>query len=249
MTELSCGVARDLLPLYADGLAGEESRALVEAHLETCEPCRAELTSLRTNLSGAAPKASKSLRRVKGKLKKRLITAVCVTLAAALLLGGGWYYVDGYQPPMRYQAGAIKIDDFNGDGAPDIGVTLPLAGQKITQYFRVDDDGNRWGWWFVHFTEPALFTKLYFKVKPLPESTNGAYSWTPIGLRTEYGKPLKAPQNCAVYYVYDWKAFIKILNYAPAVGNDRLLDRQTGQLSEEALALCQLVWEGVVEGE
>ena len=249
MTELSCGVARDLLPLYADNLTGEESSALVEAHLESCEPCRAQLDALRAALPKQAPQASKSLRRIKGKLKKRLITAVSITLAAALLLGGGWLYADGYTPPMQYQEGAIKIDDFNGDGAMEIGFTLPLAGLKVNQYIRVDDDGNRWWWGFVHLTEPSLYTKLYFKIHPLPEAANGAYSWTHVGLRTEYGKPLNHPQHCAVYYVYDWNTFIKILDYAPLAGNDRLIDKTTGQLTREARALCQLIWEGVMEGE
>ena len=38
--KLSCGVIRDLLPLYAENLAGEESRQLVEEHLADCEACR-----------------------------------------------------------------------------------------------------------------------------------------------------------------------------------------------------------------
>ena len=251
MNELSCGVTRDLLPLYADGLTGEESYALVEAHLSVCDACRAQLDALRANLSPAAPKADKSLRRVKGKLKKRLVTAICVTLAAALLLGGGWYYVDGYQPPMEYQEGAVEIDDFNGDGAPKIGFTLPLAGVKITQYYNDDADGRRWACWFVHLEESTLFTKLYFKCNPLLKPTNGAYSWVPIGLPQAPGQPLEHPMDVSVYYVYDWKAFIKIHDYspAPAVGNDLLIDKATGRLTAEALALCQLVWEGTVEGD
>ena len=251
MNELSCGVARDLLPLYADGLTGEESYALVEAHLSVCGACRAQLDAIRANLSPAAPKAGKSLRRVKGKLKKRLVTAICVTLTAALLLGGGWYYVDGYQPPMEYQEGAIKIDDFNGDGAPEIGVTLPLAGPTITQYYNEDGDGNRWACWFVHLEESTLFTKLYFKFNPLPKPTNGTYGWTSIGLPQTPGQSPKRPMDVSVYYVYDWKAFMKIMNHspAPAAGNDRLIDKATGRLTAEALALCQLVWEGTVEGD
>ena len=248
MNELSCGVTRDLLPLYADNLTCEESGALIEAHLQACGPCRAQLDISRANLPPTAPKAAKSLRRVKGRLKKRLIAAICVTLAAALLLGGGWYYVDGYQPPMQYQEGAIEIGDFNGDGAPKIGITLPLAGSKITQYY--SEGGGRWACWFVHLEEPTPLTKLYFKFNPLPKSQNGVYGWSPIGLPQAPNQPPKHPMDCTVYYVYDWKAFMKILNYspAPAVGNDLLINKATGRLTNEALALCQLVWEGVVEG-
>lgn len=81
MTELTCGVARDLLPLYADNLTGEESRALVEAHLEACGPCRAELTAIRSSLPRVAPKASKSLRRVNQRLRRK---KAFIALAAAI---------------------------------------------------------------------------------------------------------------------------------------------------------------------
>ena len=38
---MTCEVIRDLLPLYADGVASQESRALVEEHIRTCDECRA----------------------------------------------------------------------------------------------------------------------------------------------------------------------------------------------------------------
>ncbi|MGI6029704.1 MAG: zf-HC2 domain-containing protein [Candidatus Heteroscillospira sp.] len=41
MNELSCEVCRDLMPLVKDGVASEESRKAVEAHLAGCETCRA----------------------------------------------------------------------------------------------------------------------------------------------------------------------------------------------------------------
>ena len=40
---MGCGVIQDLLPLYVDGAAGEESRALVEEHLRSCPVCHREL--------------------------------------------------------------------------------------------------------------------------------------------------------------------------------------------------------------
>lgn len=37
---MTCEVIRDLLPLCADGVASEESRAAVEDHIRTCDACR-----------------------------------------------------------------------------------------------------------------------------------------------------------------------------------------------------------------
>lgn len=36
----SCGLVRDLIPLYRDGVCGEESRVIVEEHLRECGECR-----------------------------------------------------------------------------------------------------------------------------------------------------------------------------------------------------------------
>ncbi len=41
--KMECEIIRDLLPLYADGVCSEESKELVEKHLEECENCREEL--------------------------------------------------------------------------------------------------------------------------------------------------------------------------------------------------------------
>ena len=40
-SEISCDICRDLLPLVQDGVASEDSRAAVEAHLRSCPACRA----------------------------------------------------------------------------------------------------------------------------------------------------------------------------------------------------------------
>lgn len=41
MYEINCAICMDLIPLVADGVASEDSRLAVEAHLETCPACRA----------------------------------------------------------------------------------------------------------------------------------------------------------------------------------------------------------------
>lgn len=43
---ISCDVIRDLLPLYHDNVCSEESKTLVEEHLEQCEECREELKKI-----------------------------------------------------------------------------------------------------------------------------------------------------------------------------------------------------------
>ena len=40
MNNITCEVAKDLIPLYSEGLCSEESRLAVKNHLAECESCR-----------------------------------------------------------------------------------------------------------------------------------------------------------------------------------------------------------------
>ncbi|EJX02388.1 hypothetical protein EVA_09508, partial [gut metagenome] len=40
MNEISCDICIDLIPLVEDGVASEDSRKAVEAHVANCESCR-----------------------------------------------------------------------------------------------------------------------------------------------------------------------------------------------------------------
>lgn len=70
----NCNIIRDLLPLCADGLASEESAALVEAHVKQCPACRAELARMRAPLEQPAPEVPnyrEALCREKRRITKR----------------------------------------------------------------------------------------------------------------------------------------------------------------------------------
>ena len=49
--DLTCGVVRDLLPSYVEGLTSQETNTAVERHLADCPDC----TRLRADLAGETP--------------------------------------------------------------------------------------------------------------------------------------------------------------------------------------------------
>ena len=81
-----CGIVKDLLPLYAEDMASEESAAFVKSHLETCEDCRKAFEEMKTPVE-AEPAAP--LKTVRKAVKKRglLIAGLIACLVAALLVG------------------------------------------------------------------------------------------------------------------------------------------------------------------
>jgi len=88
MNELSCGVVRDLLPLYAENMTSDESCTLIETDLENCEACREELAVIQKT-PNIEPKTEESLRHVKRKLrwKKIMIAVASIALAGVMVAG------------------------------------------------------------------------------------------------------------------------------------------------------------------
>lgn len=64
MSKLNCNVVRDILPLYADEVVCEDTKTLVEEHLEECALCRTELADMRSEiLLPAQPDGADSIKK------------------------------------------------------------------------------------------------------------------------------------------------------------------------------------------
>lgn len=85
---LTCGVVRDLLPSYVEGLLGEESREAVERHLAQCSECTARKDAMSTPPEPEeAAREVDFLKRVKkGTFQKIALAVVCT----ALVITGGF---------------------------------------------------------------------------------------------------------------------------------------------------------------
>lgn len=81
--DIGCEICKDLLPLVQDGVASEESRAAVQAHLEHCAACRALADGALPPLP--APDGAALLRRV----RRGTRGFVLVALLAGALFGVG----------------------------------------------------------------------------------------------------------------------------------------------------------------
>ena len=92
MNKVTCEVIQDLLPLYCDGVCSEESRELIQDHVQSCEKCREELRLMNLPMNfekdsveiNAAEAASKVWKKNKRKAFRR---GIGLTLSLILLLG------------------------------------------------------------------------------------------------------------------------------------------------------------------
>lgn len=100
MKEIDCNIIRDLLPLYEDDVASQETQELVRGHLADCPACQEELRKLRTPISLPPDEDEEAVKRFlkyreevrrkqNGKII-RFVTAV-TSVAAVLILILLWY--------------------------------------------------------------------------------------------------------------------------------------------------------------
>ena len=50
MKKITCNIIRDILPLYLDEVVSEDTREMVEEHLQTCEACRREAKLMKADV-------------------------------------------------------------------------------------------------------------------------------------------------------------------------------------------------------
>ena len=92
--KISCGIARDLMPLVIDDACGEESRLAVEGHIAGCEECAKVYEAMKTEIPKPAADEKENAHFAqsmkKTRRKSRWIKIACGILAAILLLVTGW---------------------------------------------------------------------------------------------------------------------------------------------------------------
>ena len=92
MSEITCSVIKDLLPLYADGVVSEDTRRIVAEHLENCADCREIYESMISQV--AIPiESAKPLKNFKQSWKKKKIVIALTSVIITLTIIGSGYLV------------------------------------------------------------------------------------------------------------------------------------------------------------
>lgn len=101
---MTCEVIRDLLPLCADGVASQESRAAVEEHIRTCDECRALYETMcapvEAQETAKEPDYMAAVRQQKKENRRFILRVYGIALGLALLFGVMWLI----DQMMRYES-------------------------------------------------------------------------------------------------------------------------------------------------
>lgn len=144
--KLSCNVIEDLLPLYHDNVCSEESKALVDEHLEECENCRNLLSKIdsevkKPQMSFDETKPLKAIRFAweRSKRKAFIKGSVIAGLICALLMAG-------YLGLTRWKCIPVSADLL------EVTEVSELSDGRIIYHLNVKDDKELH---FVKFTTNA----------------------------------------------------------------------------------------------
>ena len=176
MRKNDCHIVRDLIPLVLDRAASDESRTLVQDHIEACEACRKQYDEMKSALPDAARDeyereqqsfvgALKAVRRAR--LKRR---AIAVALAAVICLAAAFGGLLLYDRLCWKQT--VPVDN----GLYSLSAARLSDGRVIitADPHGVDFSYSVWG--EGHADQGMMSEYVYLATSPLHERGDGYYA-------------------------------------------------------------------------
>ena len=146
--KLSCDIIRDLLPLYAEELASQDSQAAVREHLETCEGCRSAFADMKKSpvIIPEEP-GLETVRR--GIWKRRLLTALCAVL---VVCGMGCWGLSWLTAPVYLDESVVTAVELNEEGVVELTFEAAAVGEETFQFEVVAaPEGETYTAWTSHW--------------------------------------------------------------------------------------------------
>lgn len=119
MNKTTCEIINDLLPLYADNVCSEDSKAAVAGHISVCEKCRKQLEKMTRHLDVDPDNDIAVIKRIKRRIviEKVIVTAAVsiFTIIAVTLLGLLVFTTDCSMDYHEIQDDIVIEERSNGD--------------------------------------------------------------------------------------------------------------------------------------
>ena len=140
--KMTCDIIRDLLPLYAEGLASADSAAAVREHLDGCERCSAELERMKEPVR--VPNEELGMRKIKRGIVRRWLLGVTCAMLAILLAAscvGWWLFNPIYLPESAVTS--VERNDRMSEPGDDEWIKIWASATKAG-YRWLDCEGREW---------------------------------------------------------------------------------------------------------
>ena len=138
--KISCNIIRDLLPLYAEDLASEDTRAMVDEHLCDCVDCTNFLNQIKQDTLVPMETETETLNKVKKTIIRRRALSIMASVFTLITLAS--FVITFLFAPFQLTK-EQALDDFyiREDGAVVIDYSPYVVGRSLGGY-----EKN----WFIH---------------------------------------------------------------------------------------------------
>lgn len=158
---VTCGVIKDLLPLYVENISSDDTRILVEEHIVTCDSCKQELNKLNTPKDFSLKANILPLKKVQHTLLKRKYLTILLSVSLTILImiiTMGYLTAPEYIP---YSEKAITISETNNKTVI-VHFEAPSTRYEISKY-RAEDNS---GYIYNISTWSSIWNKTMYKEPP-----------------------------------------------------------------------------------
>ena len=115
--KLPCAVTRDLLPLYAENMVEQETKVLIEDHLNECGDCRKKLSEMNTPTERSVDTIT-PLRNLKKQIRKKRIYAAALAALCVFVGVYTWFFRAADIRMIPWQDGLMEVAGIESD-APE----------------------------------------------------------------------------------------------------------------------------------
>lgn len=139
-SRVSCFVIQDLLPLYIENMLSEDSRALVNEHIDDCEECMTILNEMKSPSNILVDSNTSPFKKVRSSLRKNKVQTILVTIMLSLVIIVTLIFHMTAPDYISYSKDVIKINDI-GEGIIIAEFDESVAGYDISHYLSEDGTG------------------------------------------------------------------------------------------------------------
>lgn len=141
MKLISCDVIEDLIPLYVEDMLSEDSKKLVDTHLDECTECRIYLKELQTMNEVPIESDMKPLKNIEKTITKKKWYAIIIAVLTTLLIGTLTVIFMTSPKYLPYSDNMITVNEGENE-LISVDFNWEVAGYDINTYQSENGAGN-----------------------------------------------------------------------------------------------------------
>lgn len=157
MKKIKCTIIQDVLPLYIDEVVSQDTKEMVDEHLQSCDKCQKEYESMKQDLYIPVENKDSLFNNISKKWrKKKVIVSIISILVTTIILIGVFLYVFYYETVIPYSEDLIKIERQNDNQLVSHYFGESYAGFNGTHPMPLEIDGEKKNVSFIFYTKTVV---------------------------------------------------------------------------------------------